>query len=404
MLIYLNAPEYPRDAAAFKQWQKNDPTVLRFWERLAEVIGDSRHAVFAPKRLFDWANELSGLSDTQRGALCAMRDSLTADAHYFLGASSVLVLTGPDRAMSLKHPNLGRHHRRDWSWLAQRKDTLQCAALVAENLNDSKFFVWIARAMGARLRPTDINEGDEVALECVAGGGSTTGQVYESKVQQGFPALCVVDADKKYPDGDPGDTASGVAQAERRLSAHPKNPPHEVVTLDAYTIENVVPLELVREACPKVDWVEPMARRGFFLQQVSTSEGSVSLAYVDPALKYVKPEKASANELLGDAGQEGGLREYRENAIQLIRGRDSDAPTEDDQVLVLSVGKLPNALVQTLDVCCDHKRRPGEHDSVAHWLCSLLLASPDSFAKEWEPVARAVWSWGLCFRPRIRSR
>ncbi|MBK9369641.1 MAG: hypothetical protein IPN01_25645 [Deltaproteobacteria bacterium] len=134
--------------------------------------------------------------------------------------------------------------RRDWLWLATRDEPLPKAALVGENKNDSEFFLWIGRAMGARLRKKDINAGDEVALKCVGGGGNTTGSVYEHQVINGSPTLCVVDMDKQYPKAGVGGTATKVLEAEERLSKKAEMPPHAVVELDAYTVENVVPLEL----------------------------------------------------------------------------------------------------------------------------------------------------------------
>jgi hypothetical protein len=43
--------------------------------------------------------------------------------------------------------------------------------------------------------------------------------------------------------GAAGATAQGVYNAEARLSAQHETPPHAVATLDAYTIENIVPLD-----------------------------------------------------------------------------------------------------------------------------------------------------------------
>ncbi len=421
MLIVLRKEEYPGDDAQRAAWQAS-PDFGAFLEHLADALKSRAHAVEASPKLLEWMAGYEGLSVRQREAL---GEALTVNQRRelpFEKANCGLLLTGPlvrelpfeeaSHGLLLTGPlkppsDIDRAGttwiRRDWSWLATRDEPLPKAALVAENKNDSELFVWIGRAMGARFRQADINAGDEVALKCVGGGGSTTGSVYEHQVMDGSPTLCVVDTDRQYKEDGIGDTATKVLQAEKRLSAQPKIPPHAVVQLDAYTVENVVPLELVRLACKNSDWVEPMACRGFFLQG-----GVTKPAYVDPTLKYMNPnlesKNASAKELCLSAAKNQQLLSYRKAAIHRIRELDETAPAGDDEPLILRVGKLPEVLVKKLEELRDHRRRPGKHPSAAHWLCSQLLKSPDAFADEWEPVARAVWSWGLRFPQTIRER
>ena len=398
MLIVLRKEEYPRDDAQRAAWQAS-PEFGAFLDHLADALKSRAHAVEAPSKLLEWMARCEGLSDRQRGALGEASVVNQRRELPFEEASHGLLLTGPLGASAYPKGARKMWSRRDWRWLACHVEPLPKAALVAENSDDSEFFVWVGRAMGARLRQTEVNAGDELALACVGGGGSTTGPVYEKLVRQGSPALCVVDADKSHSKGTVGATAQGVYNAEARLSAQPETPPHAVATLDAYTIENVLPIELVRAACPGCAWVEPMASRGFFLQR-----GASKLAYVDPALKYIKPEEALAGSLRLSAEVDELLSAYREAAINRIRELDRDAPKDDEGPLVMSVGKLPQDLVKKLEELRDPKRRPGKHPSAAHWLCSQLRKSPDAFADEWEPVARAVWSWGLRFPQTIRER
>jgi hypothetical protein len=419
MLIVLRKEEYPRDDAQRAAWRAC-PEFDAFLDHLADSLKSRAHAVEASPKLLEWMAGCEGLSEPQRRALGEASAFNQRRELPLKEVSHALLLTGPLGASADPKGICTTWIRRDWSWFARRDGPLRKAALVAENINDSDLYVWVGRAMGARLRPAEGNAGDEVAFDCVHGGGNTTGQVYERQVvEKGSPTLCVVDADKKYPEGSAGETAEAVHAAERSRLTAQELAPHAVVTLEAYTVENIVPLELVRLSCKDAkgtsfDWVEPMARRGFFLWQTPSSEEGFKRAFVDPALKYINPDpklpkdsmspKGSAKMLRDSAGKDQQLLRYREAAINRIRELDRDAPKDDEGPLVMSVGKLPQDLVKKLEELRDPKRRPGKHPSAAHWLCSQLRKSPDAFADEWEPVARAVWSWGLRFPQTIRER
>jgi hypothetical protein len=403
MLILLRKEEYPRDNDELIKWSA-DPDFEKFLDVLADALKHHTHAVVAPPKLLGWMARCDRISGPQRTALDEAIDYNQRGELPWDEASHALLLTGPRGPGA--HPAGGRTLwiRRDWRWLASRAEGFSKAVLVAENSHDAELFIWVGRALSARVREAGTNAGDEVALSTGGGGGSTTETVYAQQIRQGSPTLCVVDTDKTHPSGQYGDTATAVCEIHRELRASPDNPPHAVEVLEAYTVENVVPTELVKQACAGDNWVEPMTRRGFFLQQVSASSGSVPRAHVEPALKYVKPAEASAKRLRDSAGIDAALCLYREAAIRFIRERDPDALAEDDKVFVLGVGKLPQRLVAKLEEFRDHRKRPGKFPSAAHWLCSQLLSSPDTFVEEWEHIARAVWSWGLRFPPKIRAR
>jgi hypothetical protein len=397
MLIYLNAPEYPRESAAFIQWSKGSPLVLRFWERLAEVVRDGRHAVFAPKVLFDFANELVGLSDSQRHALREMGAALTEEGEHFLRASSPLVLTGPNGKKSeLKHTTLKDPQRRDWTWFANLPDTFPRASLVAEDLDDAQWMLWVGRAMAARRRPQNENFAREVSLRCVAGGGESTGRALRGVILDGGPALCVVDSDKKHEGDAEGTVAQGARQALASVERHQRLPPHQVVVMRASAIENLMPSSLIEQACRDSGEVKLMARRGFFVQRHPDTKTGKLWATLDQSLKYIKLERSTANGLRSSSGAD-------ETAIDRIRTLDRDAPSGDDEPLVLDVGKLPRRFVEALERMEAPAPLTGRSKSAAQWLCGELLAAPDQFVAEWEEIAHAVWSWGLCFRLGIQG-
>lgn len=416
MLIYLNKAEYPTTQEELVGWL-TDPDCLRLWERLAEVLGDGRHAVWAPPRLLMWAAELEGLSAKQRAALRRAHTEVTQKTVDLCGVSCALVLNGPKglrpqgdlkllqpKSPSKEAPPAGEM-RRDWRWFAKLSESFAKATLFAENRFDAELMLWIARALAARMKPAHANAEQELSIVCRGGGGDTTGPELSAHIQHGHPTLCVLDADKAHKGADEGGTAKKARKELSKLSDLHLRHPHWLLALDAYTIENIVPVDLVRAACQSAGWVEVMARRGFFVQRTADASLGAGVACVDPALKYIRPDlkpaEASAERLLASAKSDQVLTSYREEAIKRIRELDPSAPTNDHQPLVVSIGKLPESLVATLETFRDYKQRPGNHPSAAHWLCAQLLATPERFVEEWEHVARAVWSWGLRFPPQV---
>lgn len=403
MLIYLNKPEYPNTKEDFDRWASGGDCI-RLWERLAEVLRDGHHAVWAPPRLLLWAADLRDLSITQRQALTRAHGEVTQPSVDLTAASCAMVLTGPNRSKEISGSFSGEEIRRDWRWFATLQRSFGQTSLVAENQNDAELMFWVARAMSVRQRPGSDNIGDELALDCVGGGGDTTGAELAASIQRGSPTLCVVDADMCYKKAPRGGTAKKAEAAMIGLKSPQLLPPHKLLAIDAYTIENIIPLELIHASCGTGKWVKPMARRGFFVQQVKVAPQGRAKAAVDPSLKYIKLVEATVKGLLDSAKGDKKRREYRVAAIARIRELDPDAPSSDDEALILSVGKLPQKIVATLNKNHDRKARPGNHPSAAHWLCAQLLASPDTFVEEWEHIARAVWSWGLRFPPILQSR
>ncbi|MCX4243176.1 hypothetical protein [Paraliomyxa miuraensis] len=411
MLITLREHEY---LPVLEDWVGN-PAFGSFVSTLGETLSRGDHAVSTTPRLLEKFSRWSGLSDDQRTVLQTTARSLVTPPLAFQDVTDSLLLHGPAHDPLLPS-DLVRWHRRDWTWLQQR-GRLERTVLGAENLDDAKWFEWLARAWASRLRsrvPATAHEhrsptaAGEPSLRCRGLGGNTAQQEVPHEAADGDPVLCILDSDRNHPNAELGGTARGLAKA---LKAAPSvERMLHVEHLRARDVENILPLELVRTAGRGSPWLEPMEKRGFFARPT-----------VDVELSYIDLGKDQCERRLL-ATEDKKTKNYRTRALARIRQLDHSCtpsaqtcegertvapdclgkgagPLPTSCIIVHSVGKPLRRILEAIDAEDRAPQPARSHPSTAAWLAAML--PPDDPAVL--TPARLAWSWGLCSRPRIRG-
>lgn len=117
---------------------------------------------------------------------------------------------------------------------------VQKTYLLVENLIDAKFYSLIAKSRVAGNIP--------INFEAYPGGGDTTAEVLDHIAGLNRMCLCIVDSDRRYPNGPLGGTAKKVVRVSEELGT----------SLTAYyvlpvsSIENLIPMDLLK-ICAKSD-------------------------------------------------------------------------------------------------------------------------------------------------------
>lgn len=375
MLLTLNPREYPFDA---DWWRQEGPT--RFAENLGETLRTGAHAVRSTPRLLDLLSRQDALSKSQRGALreAAVRNQ---DPGQFAGVYDELTLVGPNA-----DSNSAAGRALPWTWLADLRGALPRAALLAEDIDDARYYVWLARAYGA----SRVVKGIEVELTPRPGGGEGTPRVLDDLLRD--PAafvLTVVDSDKDHPAATPGSVARAVFKVVEAANLRQDDGSRlRAELLPARTIEHILPAALIEElpTLQSAHWLRPMLQRGFFARP-DLEERLIYLPFRISKKVDGKVTHPPLTELALLDGTSGEVKAYRQRAAQHIRAREPGAGP--DAELIYSVGKLMAPTVRWLD----------GHPDAARWLAAQL---PDE-ATLLGRLAAVLWSWGLAHPPRIKA-
>lgn len=120
------------------------------------------------------------------------------------------------------------------SWFGDLENCQRVKLLVENAFVDGVYFKNIVEKLGR-----DIGVSDNLALDVVHGGGSSTPAIFEQLVDDGRPVVCIVDSDKKDPAHTLGDVAQGV------LDVNLNSDLVKSYILPVRTIENTVPFSFL---------------------------------------------------------------------------------------------------------------------------------------------------------------
>ncbi len=109
---------------------------------------------------------------------------------------------------------------------------VQATILLGENLIDAE----LLEKLVAVVRHIDDSLSLPIRARLQGGGGNTTAQVFEHIVQSGRFCVCVVDSDKKAPNGPIGDTARALSHCD-----HLSHPIGAVAHTEGRELENALP-------------------------------------------------------------------------------------------------------------------------------------------------------------------
>lgn len=121
----------------------------------------------------------------------------------------------------------------------RRLSAASAAVILGENVRDARLMLEMARVYASSKRMP------EVKLRCrlAGGGGTTTADSFRGYREESRLCLCVVDSDRKAPEGEMGTTAVevlGEVEADSPWAA--------VVILECREAENTLPTEIVAKA------------------------------------------------------------------------------------------------------------------------------------------------------------
>lgn len=232
---------------------------------------------------------------------------------------------------------------------------LQEATFVAENLNDAHAYELGGKSF---LVPRKLYSEYDVRLRHLNGGGNTTIDVFKREVDSGRFVFCLLDSDRKHPEGKLGDTASRF-----KIFNNGYGGGYYLGVLDCTEIENIIPKKIVREV---VSGYKPEALDGF---------DGVTVA----VRKYLDHKK--------------GLTV--EDALRL----DDVHGGNHWSTLIEGLGLKGNFVCPALGEnllahCIDFMNK-----SSLHKLCEFI---DDEVDVDWVDISRKVASWGVGLKRAIR--
>lgn len=114
---------------------------------------------------------------------------------------------------------------------------LQSAKIICENPSDADFYNIIA---GVFASQNDLNLCN-ITFEAINGGGGTTKHVFDRSIETKYLTLCILDNDKKHPNGPLG----GTGRQFRSSGFHKTG---LVKILDVHEVESLIPFETIEDA------------------------------------------------------------------------------------------------------------------------------------------------------------
>lgn len=118
-------------------------------------------------------------------------------------------------------------------------EALQSCKFLVENLSDSDFYKLGANSLLHRER---LSSEYSIKLRSENGGGNTTFTVFERLIAAQELVLCILDSDKKHPNGPLGDTASRFNQVGKGYGSG-----YQLEILTCTEAENLVPFSVAKE-------------------------------------------------------------------------------------------------------------------------------------------------------------
>lgn len=125
---------------------------------------------------------------------------------------------------------------------------------LAEDESDCEFYTLIANTIAHK----NYGKGIRVSFNNLEGGGARTHKKYVKMLKENHFGICIVDNDKKHPNGGEGDT-SRVFKATQSQRGYALN--QECVVLDFHEAESIIPhevLECIIDPC-KIDVLDKIS-------------------------------------------------------------------------------------------------------------------------------------------------
>lgn len=221
-------------------WDDDDDTVLAL-EHLAYACREGKHLVIAERGTLKKIANSSRLSDNHRSIYRTLCHQATQQFRsYPSEVTKYIKIINP-----CSKPEVVFDSGQQIIKLSPRffndSELIQKTILLCENIDDAVLYETIAKVYLIWKR---LNV--EIACEQRGGGGNTISKEYVNiqKFKKRF-CLCIVDSDKIAPDGNLGNTAKSLSQAQSNSNC--------IITqafiLDCREIENLIPNSILSELC-----------------------------------------------------------------------------------------------------------------------------------------------------------
>lgn len=116
--------------------------------------------------------------------------------------------------------------------------TCDATFLLAENKDDFDLYLLIAELFAKHTHDARLN----VNFQLAAGGGSTIKSLFDRNRTNQIPTLCLLDTDKKHPNGPLGSTAGSFNKADFSIA-----PIGLAYMINAHELECLVPYEIIND-------------------------------------------------------------------------------------------------------------------------------------------------------------
>lgn len=252
---------------------KREPAFTRCLENLALAYREGKHLVYAKPSLLRALEETVALSEAARGTFKAIRKG-----HMEIGALCrelpyQIVVEPRARAGVARRVVAGTTtFYVPYSWF-EDSVRVQATALIGEDLDDAELLRQVTTGYLFRNRR---RYGVLLRLRPRGGGGSSVADLLTQLAEEGI-CLCVVDSDKKSPEGSHGPTALAALQARRTLESRGVV---DVRVLEAQELENLLPARLVT-ACLRNDDDASLRQKYLRAIDIGLFSAEESVRYLD---------------------------------------------------------------------------------------------------------------------------
>ncbi|MFJ5415333.1 hypothetical protein [Pectobacterium carotovorum] len=208
-------------------------------DHLLKAFGEAKHILIAPKKFFELvinSNKFNSIS--KRYAEEARRSQIEYGNLVTYTEFHLIVDFKKKSECSWDEVGNKKTLRVPISFFIDSK-SIQKPSVLCENPNDADFYFIIANHYRKNKK---LNL--QLAYDAINGGGGTTRNIFDRKIENKDLTLCILDSDKKHPKHTGGDTCKQFSKIKNKETGMVK-------VIDVHEVESLIPLDIIRDAIAK---------------------------------------------------------------------------------------------------------------------------------------------------------
>lgn len=216
--------------------------------KLKDVIEDlmitrrrGTNVIYSDRKTFGVLINIPGLSDRTKDVMLKIKNRLTGKHSIFKNIPIYTQLRDGESIFEKITSESGQEIINISIDMLPDSNDFFSPALLAENSTDIELYKIIS---GAWKKSTAPSESINIKMLSIPGGGSQTSRIYQDIKKQHRLCLCIVDGDVTFENSPPGDNANQIIISD----TEEPNPLTKSVIISCYSLENLIPPKVIREA------------------------------------------------------------------------------------------------------------------------------------------------------------